>query len=253
MGIKVALEHRTTYRFDRLVTIHPHVVRLRPAPHSRTKIESYSLTVEPADHFINWQQDPFGNFMARLVFPERANELSITVGLVADLTVVNPFDFFIEEYAEHYGFAYPQDLANDLEPYLRHVDEGAPGSGPGHLVRSWLQNFHVAPNTAIVDFLVQLNAAIRQDVGYSVRMEPGVQTPDYTLSSAIGSCRDSAWLLVSLLRELGLAARFVSGYLVQLTSDIPSLDGPSGPTADFTDLHAWAEVYIPGAGWIGMD
>ena len=253
MGIKVALEHRTTYRFDRLVTIHPHVVRLRPAPHSRTRIEAYSLTVEPADHFINWQQDPFGNFMARLVFPERADHLSITVGLVADLAVVNPFDFFIEEYAEHYGFVYPADLANDLEPYLRPVDERQPGSGPGPLVQNWLKGFVIAPQTAIVDFLVQLNGAIRQDVGYSVRMEPGVQTPDYTLSSAIGSCRDSAWLLVSLLRELGLAARFVSGYLVQLTSDIASLDGPSGPAADFTDLHAWAEVYIPGAGWIGMD
>ncbi|HEY4992170.1 MAG TPA: transglutaminase family protein [Nakamurella sp.] len=253
MGIKVALEHRTTYRFDRLVTIHPHVVRLRPAPHSRTAIESYSLTVEPAEHFVNWQQDPFGNFMARLVFPDRASELSITVGLVADLTVVNPFDFFIEEYAEHYGFVYPADLASDLEPYLRPVDEREPGGGPGQLVRGWLQGFSIEPETAIVDFLVQLNAAVQRDVGYSVRMEPGVQSPDHTLSSAIGSCRDSAWLLVSLLRELGLAARFVSGYLVQLTSDIASLDGPSGPTADFTDLHAWAEVYIPGAGWIGMD
>ncbi len=253
MGIKVALEHRTTYRFDRLVTIHPHVVRLRPAPHSRTKIDSYSLTVEPANHFVNWQQDPFGNFMARLVFPERARELSITVGLVADLAVVNPFDFFIEEYAEHYGFAYPPDLAADLEPYLRPVDEGDPGSGPGPLVNGWLKNFTVADETRIVDFLVQLNAAVQQSVGYSVRMEPGVQTPDFTLNTAIGSCRDSAWLLVSLLRELGLAARFVSGYLVQLTSDVPSLDGPSGPAADFTDLHAWAEVYIPGAGWIGMD
>ncbi len=253
MGIKVALEHRTTYRFDRLVTIHPHVVRLRPAPHSRTKIESYSLTVEPANHFVNWQQDPFGNFMARLVFPERARELTITVGLVADLAVVNPFDFFIEEDAEHYGFIYPPELAADLEPYLRPVDEGDPGSGPGPLVSGWLKDFPIVEKTPIVDFLVQLNSAVQRDVGYSVRMEPGVQTPDHTLATAIGSCRDSAWLLVSLLRELGLAARFVSGYLVQLTSDVPSLDGPSGPAADFTDLHAWAEVYIPGAGWIGMD
>ena len=165
VGIKVALEHRTTYHFDRLVTIHPHVVRLRPAPHSRTKIDAYSLTIEPADHFINWQQDPFGNFMARLVFPERATELAITVGLVADLTVVNPFDFFIEEYAEHYGFVYPADLESDLEPYLRPVDEREPGSGPGPLVTNWLKNFTIAPDTAIVDFLVQLNGAIQHDVG----------------------------------------------------------------------------------------
>ena len=253
MGITVALEHCTTYRFDRLVTIHPHVVRLRPAPHTRTTIDAYSLTVEPANHFVNWQQDPFGNYLARLVFPDRATELSITVGIVADLQVVNPFDFFIEDYAETYGFVYPADLADDLEPYLRAVDEGEPGTGPGPVVRDWLKNFSIQPDTGIVDFLVQLNAAVQHDVGYSVRMEAGVQTPDHTLTSAIGSCRDSSWLLVSLLRELGLAARFVSGYLVQLSSDIRSLDGPSGPAADFTDLHAWAEVYVPGAGWIGMD
>ncbi len=253
MGIKVALEHRTVYRFDRLNSVHPHVIRLRPAPHSRTPIESYSLAITPADHFINWQQDPFGNFLARVVFPEPSRELSITVGLVADLEVFNPFDFFIEEYAETYGFRYPAELAADLEPYLRHVDEGPPGSGPGPAIKGWLRRFPIAADTPIVTFLVQLNAAVQRDIAYSVRMEPGVQTPDDTLLSRIGSCRDSSWLLVSLLRELGLAARFVSGYLVQLTSDTPALDGPSGPVADFTDLHAWAEVYIPGAGWIGMD
>jgi uncharacterized protein (DUF2126 family)/transglutaminase-like putative cysteine protease len=249
--ITVALEHRTTYTFDRLVQVHPHVIRLRPAPHCRTKIDSYSLTVEPADHFINWQQDPFGNFLARLVFPERTKQLSITVGLVADMSVINPFDFFMEEYAEKYGFSYPADLAADLEPYLRPVDEN--GSGPGPLVTKFLERLDAKPGTRMVDFLVRLNSAVYNEVGYSVRMEAGVQTPDYTLQSAIGSCRDSAWLLVSLLRQLGLAARFVSGYLIQLTSDVESLDGPSGPVQDFTDLHAWAEVYIPGAGWIGMD
>ncbi len=253
MGIKVALEHRTTYHFDRLVTINPHVVRLRPAPHSRTKIESYSFKVTPEDHFLNWQQDPFGNFLARLVFPERATELSITVGIVADLQVFNPFDFFIEDYAEHYGFAYPAELAADLEPYLHQVDEGAPGSGPGAVVTDWVKQLIIAPNTPMIDFLVQINTAVRGDVGYSVRMEPGVQTPDHTLTTAIGSCRDSAWLLVAVLRQLGLAARFVSGYLVQLASDVESLDGPSGPLTDFTDLHAWCEVYVPGAGWIGLD
>lgn len=253
MGIKVALEHRTTYKFDRLVTINPHVVRLRPAPHSRTKIESYSFKVTPEDHFLNWQQDPFGNFLARLVFPERATEMSITVGIVADLQVFNPFDFFIEDFAQHYGFSYPAELAADLEPYLHQVDEGAPGSGPGAVVTDWVKQLVIAPSTPMIDFLVQVNAAVRSDVGYSVRMEPGVQTPDHTLRTGIGSCRDSAWLLVSVLRQLGLAARFVSGYLVQLSSDIPSLDGPSGPVADFTDLHAWCEVYVPGAGWIGLD
>src|ERR1700754_4824995 len=256
MSIKVALEHRTSYTFDRLVGVFPHVVRLRPAPHSRTPIEAYSLRIEPADHFINWQQDALGNFLARLVFPNPMRQLTITVGLIADLKVINPFDFFIEDWAETWpadGLTYPKALADDLEPYLRPVDEGGDGSGPGELVTEWVRDFRVRDGTRTIDFLVALNQAINADVGYSLRMEPGVQTPDVTLRTGIGSCRDSAWLLVSILRQFGLAARFVSGYLVQLASDVESIDGPSGPTADFTDLHAWAEVYIPGAGWIGLD
>lgn len=253
MGIKVSLEHRTAYSFDRLVDVHPHEVRLRPAPHSRTPIEAYSLEVSPPGHYVNWQQDAFGNFVARLVFPEPTRELSITVGLIADLEVVNPFDFFVEDYAEHFPFAYPEALAADLEPYLRPVDEAEPGSGPGELLRDWVRVHRAQGRIRSIDYLVELNYALRNTVDYTVRMEPGVQTPDDTLRRKLGSCRDSAWLLVAILRELGLAARFVSGYLVQLTADTPALDGPSGPSADFTDLHAWTEVYLPGAGWIGMD
>ncbi len=256
MSIKVALEHRTSYTFDRPVRVYPHVVRLRPAPHSRTPIEAYSLRVEPDDHFINWQQDAVGNFLARLVFPNPTQRLTITVGLIADLKVINPFDFFIEDWIETWpagGMTYPKALADDLRSYLRPVDEDDEGSGPGELVRSWVRDFSAPEGTRTIDFLVALNHAVNADVAYSVRMEPGVQTPDLTLRTGVGSCRDSAWLLVSILRQLGLAARFVSGYLVQLASDVAALDGPSGPAADFTDLHAWAEVYIPGAGWIGLD
>jgi len=259
MTIKVALEHRTSYTFDRPVRVYPHVVRLRPAPHSRTPIEAYSLRIEPADHFINWQQDALGNFLARLVFPNPTSQLTITAGLIADLKVINPFDFFIEDWAERWplapagGLTYPKALADDLEPYLRPIDEYGDGSGPGELVTEWVRDFRVREGTRTIDVLVALNQAINADVGYSLRMEPGVQTPDVTLRTGIGSCRDSAWLLVSILRQFGLAARFVSGYLVQLASDVEAIDGPSGPAADFTDLHAWAEVYIPGAGWIGLD
>lgn len=238
------------------MNVEPHTVRLRPAPHTRTPITAYSLTVSPEQHFRNWQQDPFGNWVARLVFPERMTELDITVDLVADLTVINPFDFFLESYAEHFPFAYPPDLAADLAPYLRPVDEAAAGSGPGPAVTKWLAGQRLADRDTpwrTIDFLVEINQRVQGHVGYSVRMEPGVQTPDQTLTRAIGSCRDSAWLLVSVLRQLGLAARFVSGYLVQLAADQPALDGPSGPAADFTDLHAWAEVFIPGAGWVGLD
>ncbi|MBD0861458.1 transglutaminase family protein [Gordonia sp. zg691] len=256
MTIKVALEHRTSYSFDRPTKIYPHVVRLRPAPHSRTPIEAYSLTVEPGDHFLNWQQDAFSNYQARLVFPEPSSTLSITVSLVADLTAINPFDFFIEDWAEDYGFTYPEQLRRDLEIFLRPagVAEGEFAGAPVHpAIAKFAAEHKPVGRTRVIDFLVALNAAVRDAVGYTVRLEAGVQSPEYTLSSAIGSCRDSAWLLVALLRELGLAARFVSGYLVQLTSDIKSLDGPSGPDADFTDLHAWTEVYLPGAGWVGMD
>ncbi len=257
MSIKVALEHRTSYTFDRLVRVGTHIVRLRPAAHSRTPIEAYSLRVEPAEHYINWQQDPVGNFLARLDFPNPMRRLSITVGLVADLKVVNPFDFFVDDWADKWPasseFTYPKELADDLKPYLRPVDEDGPESGPGELVQDWVRNFSVPDGTRTIDFLVALNGAIKADIGYTLRMQHGVQTPDFTLRAGVGSCRDSAWLLVSILRRLGLAARFVSGYLVQLASDVEALDGPSGPATDFTDLHAWTEVYIPGAGWIGLD
>ncbi|MFT4234899.1 MAG: transglutaminase family protein [Microbacterium sp.] len=250
MSIKVALTHRTSYSFAKPIAVSPHLVRLRPAPHTRTPIESYSLDVSPANHFINWQQDPFGNWVARLVFPDRIDHLDITVGLVADMKVINPFDFFIEESAEHFPFDYAPALKADLAPYLRSVDDADEANG-------WRSHFDRlsdrGPTTPTVQFLADLNTAVYNAVSYDIRMEPGVQTPDHTLERAIGSCRDSAWLLVALLRQYGLAARFVSGYLVQLAADQKSLDGPSGPAEDFTDLHAWCEVYIPGAGWVGLD
>ena len=214
MSTKVSLTHYTGYTFARPVNVTPHVVRLRPAPHSRTPVEAYSLEVSPANHFINWQQDPFGNWVARLVFPERIDHLSITVSLVADLMVINPFDFFIEEYAEYFPFDYEPSLKADLAPYLRPVDDS-------EQTGIWKESLPPLADGGVptVQFLAALNSAVHRDVAYDVRMEAGVQTPDETLERAIGSCRDSAWLLVSLLRKYGLAARFVSGYLVQLAAD----------------------------------
>ena len=245
MTIKVAIHHQTTYQFDRLVEILPHVVRLRPAPHCRTPIDSYSLKIGPDDHFINWQQDPFSNHLARLVFPEKAKELSITVELIADMTVINPFDFFVEDSAQHFPFKYDAQLAKDLAPYLEVKESGT-------AMKKWLKGVNQTKQP-IVNFLVAENSRTQQAVNYVIRMEPGVQSCETTLTSTYGSCRDSAWLFVQTLRHMGLAARFASGYLVQLTADVRSLDGPTGPTEDFTDLHAWTEVYIPGAGWIGLD
>ncbi|MGZ0078543.1 transglutaminase family protein [Methylomonas sp. YC3] len=245
MSIRVAINHKTSYHYDHPVQLTPHVLRLRPASHSRTAVSAYSLTIKPDKHFINWQQDPFGNYLARLVFPEKTTEFSIEVDLIADMTVINPFDFFLEEYAEYYPFAYPEQLAKELAPYLEIREQGP-------LLKGFLAGLK-RDKQGIVDFLVGINQAVNQVVNYAIRMEPGVQSCEETLEKKLGSCRDSGWLLVQVLRHMGLAARFVSGYLVQLVADVKSLDGPSGTDHDFTDLHAWAEVYIPGAGWIGMD
>ena len=245
MSIHVALNHVTHYRYDRLITLGPQVVRLRPAPHCRTRILSYSMRAEPSKHFINWQQDPQSNYLARLVFPDPAKELRIEVDLVAEMAVLNPFDFFLEPQAERYPLEYTAEQRRELAPYLDCLP-------PTRLFTDYLAGIPRAP-TATIGFLVELNRRVHHDVAYLIRMEPGVQTPEQTLINASGSCRDSGWLLVQLLRHLGLAARFVSGYLIQLTPDVKALDGPSGPASDFTDLHAWCEVYLPGAGWIGLD
>src|SRR5260221_5177579 len=245
MSIRVALHHRTTYRYDRAVHLGPQVVRLRPAPHSRTFVESYSLRVKPERHFLNWQQDPHGSYLARLVFPDTTRLFEVDVDLVAELGVKNPFDFFLEPEFEKVPIEYEASLARDLLPYRRTDPQGPKLAALLREVRS--------EGIRTVDFLVALNQRLHQMVRYLIRMEPGVQSPEQTLEIGSGSCRDSAWLLVQALRHLGFAARFASGYLIQLEPDVKALDGPSGADHDFTDLHAWAEVYLPGAGWIGLD
>ena len=245
MSIQASIYHLTHYRYDRPIALGPQVIRLRPAPHSRTKVVSHSLKVSPGGHFVNVQQDPYGNYLSRHVFPDKVTELKIEVDLVADMTVYNPFDFFVEPEAETWPFDYPEDIAPDLSIY-RLPEE------TGDLVSAYMQTIDRTPRRTI-DFLVDLNMQLEQKIDYVIRMEPGVQTPEQTLASGSGSCRDTSWLLIQILRKLGFAARFVSGYLIQLKPDLKALDGPAGTDKDFTDLHAWCEVYLPGAGWVGLD
>lgn len=223
----------------------PQVIRLRPAPHCRTPILSYSLTLQPETHFINWQQDPFGNFQARVVLPEETDTFSVTVDLIADMAVIDPFNFFVEEQSLNWPFPYEPVLEKELHPYL---EPELVGPRLGQYIAGIDRR-----QRSTIDFLCDLNRKLQHDISYLIRLEPGIQTPEETLEKAAGSCRDSAWLMVQILRNLGLAARFVSGYLIQLKPDVKALDGPVGSDTDFTDLHAWTEVYIPGAGWIGLD
>jgi uncharacterized protein (DUF2126 family)/transglutaminase-like putative cysteine protease len=244
MAIIAALTHRTSYRYDRLIGLGPQLIRLRPAPHARVPIQSYSLKVSPGGHFLNWQQDPFGNWLARCVFPEKVRSLEIEVDLTFEHQIINPFDFFVEPYAENFPFKYEPSLKVELAPYLKTIK-------PGPLFDAYVKA--LPKEDSVVMFLVGLNQQLARDVSYLIRMEPGVQTPEETLTLRAGSCRDTSWLLVNIARQLGLAARFVSGYLVQLKPDLTSIDGPAGTDHDFTDLHAWVEIYIPGAGWVGFD
>src|SRR5271170_5451060 len=245
MRIQVALNHRTEYRYDKAVYLGPQVIQLRPAPHCRTPILSYSLSVTPADHILNWQLDPHHNHLARVLFANKTDDFVVEVDLVAELAPVNPFDFFLEPGVEDYPFEYAPGLAKDLEPY-RSVDPAGP------LLQTFLQSISVEKRGTVA-FLVYLNRRVRDEIGYVTRLDPGVQTCEDTLEKRMGSCRDSAWLLVQILRHLGIAARFVSGYLIQLAADESEPVGSNGPQTDSAALHAWTEAFLPGAGWIGMD
>ena len=245
MAIRVALHHYTQYDYDQSVFLSPHLIRLRPAAHCQAIIESYALTVQPAEHTTRWQQDPFGNFIARVDFEGPMQQMAIDVSIVARLEPVNPFNFLVDTYAESFPFSYESQLRQDLSPYL--ITET-----PGPLLTHWLQQLDLTQQNTI-DFLIKLNQRVRQDIAYTVRLQPGVQTPDETLEKAIGSCRDSGWLVVQILRHLGLAARFVSGYLAQVASPLTDANEASILSDNSLALHAWAEVYVPGAGWIGLD
>lgn len=248
MAIRVALSHQTHYNYDRLATLGPQVVRLRPAPHCRTPIVSYSLKVTPADHFLNWQQDPQSNYLARLVINEPTMEFGLDVDLVIDLAPINPFDFFLDDYAEHFPFRYTTASTRELRPYFAKMPMR-------DRMRALVESLEQTEEMRTIDFLALVNQRINGLLAYTLRMDPGIYSPEKTLAEGSGSCRDMAWLMVNVFRRLGLAARFVSGYSIQLVADEKPIDpdAPDGVDKDVCDLHAWCEVYLPGAGWVGLD
>lgn len=245
MSVLTALHHITHYRYDTPVKLEMQTIRLRPAPHTRSLIQSYSLKLSPKKHFVNWQQDPFGNFLARVVFPEKIREFKLEVDLLTEIRAFNPFDFFLEDSAKSFPLKYDSNLLLELAPYLE-IKEYGPN------LNAWVSEIN-QPNESIIDYLVSVNQKLYQTLDYVVRLEPGLQSCEETLLKKKGSCRDMAWFLCQALRHVGLATRFASGYLIQLAQDVKSLDGPSGVETDFTDLHAWTEVFLPGAGWVGLD
>lgn len=229
MASKASLHHKTIYRYDRPVRLSPQEIRLRPAPHARTPIISYNLSVSPEAE-IRWQQDPAGNHVARVTFPEKVQSFEIDVRLVADLSPINPFDFFVDPEAATYPFSYDKRLLKTLGPYLETDQESKK-------LKAWIDAVDRSPQY-VMSFLVGLNRKLSGGIAYVMRPEPGLQSCEETLTKRSGSCRDLSWLLVQILRGLGLASRFVSGYHVR---------------AETSELHAWAEVYVPGAGWVGLD
>jgi transglutaminase-like putative cysteine protease len=193
---------------------------------------------------LHWYYDAAGSHVARVLFQDKIALLEIDVALTADLTPVNPFDFLVEPGAERFPLAYPDAAGPDLAPFLV-------TAASGERLQRWLKDLRSADRPegrGTVDLLVLVNERVKRDIGYVTRMEHGVQSCEETLELRSGSCRDSSWLLTQILRHLGIAARFVSGYLIQLSGS-----APDAPRADSADLHAWAEAYVPGAGWIGFD
>jgi uncharacterized protein (DUF2126 family)/transglutaminase-like putative cysteine protease len=247
--VRLFVQHKTAYQYPKPAALGPHLIRLRPAAHTKAKIETYSLKIaQPCE--LRWQQDPAGNWVARVSFPKgsRYDALNITVEMAVEIHPVNPFNFFLDESAEEAPFRYGPEVLRALEPYVEAPDERDSRSPR---LRSFLDELPREGRT--VPLLVELNRRVKQRVRYIIRDDPGIFTPEETLAQGRGSCRDSAALLIAILRARGFAARFVSGYLVQLTDEGMVPDEPKGVGRDVVDLHAWTEVFLPGAGWIGFD
>jgi transglutaminase-like putative cysteine protease len=235
--MRIRIQHRTTYRYAEQVTFSPHRVRLRPREGHDVKIEDSRLIISPA-HRIQWLRDVHGNSLAVVHFLEPASELTFASDLTLQHFESNPFDFYLEPEAVRYPFLY------DAETFLAVSSLAQPAYPEDDpRLRAWLgQFFQPGQTVGTLEMLQRMNAAISQQLRYATRYEEGVQSPGQTLASGTGTCRDYATLFIEACRCLGLAARFVSGYILGGTA--PGSDGST---------HAWAEVYLPGGGWKGFD
>lgn len=243
--MNVVLTHTTKYRYSSEVKLGPQIIKLRPAPHCRTSITKYQLDIQPTSFLIEWQQDEFLNHVAKVTFTEKTDFFDINVKITADLKPINPFDFFLDPSAVYHPFNYEESLKNELSQYLT-VSEVGP------LFKLFVEKIPQERRRSI-EYIVYLNQLVFNKIRYLIRHEPGVQTADQTLELGYGSCRDSTWLLVQLCRQLGIAARFVSGYLIEVKPEWHNLNSPHNSQEQVAELHAWCEVFIPGAGWIGLD
>jgi uncharacterized protein (DUF2126 family)/transglutaminase-like putative cysteine protease len=247
--MRLLVQHQSTWVYPSPAALGPHLIRLRPANHTKAHIETYGLTISPTGD-IRWQQDPNGNNVARLTYPAgtRVDALTVGVEFACDIKPVNPFDFFIDDRAKNAPFAYPAELNADLAPFLDRNEASVVG---GPKLEAFLGSLPCDGDT--IKLIVALNERVNRVTNYVIREEAGIWTPEETLTHGRGSCRDSAVLLIAALRSRGFAARFVSGYLIQLTDEGMIPGAPRGVARDVVDLHAWAEVFLPGGGWVGLD
>ncbi len=240
--LRISIEHSNRYRYTRPVELTKHRLMLRPSENHGLNILESSLEVSPL-HQISWEHDVFDNSVAHLNFTEKTDELIITSRYELEQFNLNPFDFVMEIYTNDLPFAYRGDDAIDLQPFMQPQFPEAEAA-----VREWLRPFLDAEGRGkTLDFLLATNSAIAEQFGYGRREEEGTQTPAETLKLRTGTCRDFALLFMEIARHMGLAARYVSGYLCSSAED------ETAPEVADNSTHAWTEIYLPGAGWKGFD
>lgn len=234
--MKLGLRYQTTYRYDEAVGFSPHDVRLFPRSDRFSRVRRLDFTATPKAT-IRYSRDVFENIVASCFFPEKSKELEFRLSINLDLDKKDPFHFILESGAVETPFEYDAEIAKMLAPYReRHVKERL-------VVPGWEPPTN-RKRRGTVQMLAELNKRLHECIGYERREEGAALSPTETLRLGRGACRDVAVLLAEILRQMGFAARLTSGYLRESDSETKRAEG---------SLHAWTEVFLPGAGWIGLD